>query len=78
MYILENISSARRDLCRVQPRCRLAGKMFSHVNASDIVVKLYEAKSRLRNFPGEAGKCQGNFLHMNRPLYRVNNKRPGA
>ena len=32
------------------------------------MVKLYEAGSRLSNFPGEAGKCRGNFLHMNRPL----------
>ena len=32
------------------------------------MVKLYEARSRLKNFPDEAGKCRGNFLHMNRPL----------
>ena len=37
MFIWENISSARRDIGRVQPRSRLAGKMFSHVNASDIL-----------------------------------------
>ena len=23
---------------------------------------------RLSDFPGEMGKCQGKFLHMNRPL----------
>ena len=32
------------------------------------MVKLYEAGSRLSDIPGEAGKCRGNFLHMNRPL----------
>ena len=34
---MENNSSARRDPCRAQARSRLAGEMFSHENACDIL-----------------------------------------
>ena len=69
MFIWKNISSARRDPGRIQARSLLAGEIFPHVNACEIYeVKLYEAGSRLSDFPDETGKCLGNFLRMNRPL----------
>ena len=37
MFIWENISSPMRDPGRVQAGSRLAGKIFSHVNACNIL-----------------------------------------
>ena len=37
VFMWENIFSARRDLGRVQARSRLARKIYSHVNACDIL-----------------------------------------
>ena len=37
VFIWKNISSARRDPGRIQARSRLAGEMFSHVNACEIL-----------------------------------------
>ena len=62
MIIWENVSSARRDPGRIQARSRLAGEMFSHVNASEILCGIAICGgSRLNDFPGETGNAGETF-----------------